>query len=186
AGSLFLSYPVLPLVPPHPLTVAERVAAVVGSMATMFRLTQPDFLLASSFWVGFGWLDTMPGPAFQALLVVLVALALAALVPTPAGRGQGRRFLWLIVLAGGALASLVLYTLATQVIPIALGGRYVIGWYLVGLAVIGSVLSFGPGRASPSSDPPRPAPGALRAAGLLALVAPIHVYCLCFILRRYF
>src|SRR5262249_38261359 len=25
AGSLFLSYPVLPLVPPHPLTVAERV-----------------------------------------------------------------------------------------------------------------------------------------------------------------
>ena len=183
AGSLFLTYPVLPLAPPAPLAASERVAAVLGSMATMFRLTQPDFLLASSFWVGFGWLDTMPGPAFQALLVILVALALVTLVVATARRLNTRRFLWLLGVGAGAAFALVLYALATQVVPIALGGRYLVGWYLPVLSVIGTALSLGPRTLLPNG--PHNA-GAVRAALLLALVGPLHVYCLCFILRRYF
>jgi hypothetical protein len=91
-----------------------------------------------------------------------------------------RRFLWLLTLAAGALASLVLYTLATQVTPIALGGRYLIGWYLPPLAVLGSVLSVGPSRTAAG------AAGSGRAAAFLALAGAIHVYCMCFILSRYF
>ena len=84
------------------MTAPERVVAVVGTMATMFRLADPNFLLSSTFWVGFGWLDTMPGPPFQALLVLLVGLALCALLLRIARRGEGRRLLWLLRPRGAA------------------------------------------------------------------------------------
>jgi len=184
-GSLFLSYPVLPLAPPLPLTPPQRLGMALGSMATMFRLSGPDFLLSSSFWVGFGWLDTMPGPGFQAMLLLLVALALAALVLRIARRQELRRFAWLVILGTGATAALVLYTLGTQATPIALSGRYLIGWYLPVLGVIGSVLAFGPPSSAGEASGRTPA-GAGRAAALLLLAGPIHVYCLCFILARYF
>jgi hypothetical protein len=80
------------------------------------------------------------------------------------------------------MTALVLYTLATQVVPLALSGRYLIGWYLAVLGVVGTVLALGP-RPSASAPPPSGAP---RAAALLLLAGPIHVYCLCFILARYF
>jgi hypothetical protein len=183
-GSLLVAYPVLPL--SQPLAASQRVATVLGSMATMFRLKDPDFLLASSFWVGFGWLDTMPGPVFQALLVMLVALALVALLRSTAQRQEARRFAWLLVLGAGATAALVLYTLATQTVPIALGGRYLIGWYLPVLSVIGSVLCLRTRAPVWGVASTEMRTGSLRAAALLALVGPIQVYCLCFILRRYF
>ena len=96
AASLLVPYPQLPLEEPYPMTAAERVVAVLGTMATMFRLVDPNFLLSSTFWVGFGWLDTMPGSPFQALLVLLVGLALCALLLRIARRGEGRRLLWLV------------------------------------------------------------------------------------------
>ena len=185
-GSMFVSYPQLPLGPTLPLSAPERIVAVLGTMATMLRLAQPNFLLGSSFWVGFGWLDTMPGPAFQSLLVLLVALALAALLLHIALRQDVRRFLWLLILGVGAVASLILYTLSTQVVPIALGGRYVIGWYLAVLAVVGAVLTLDHRSSGPVSADPVPPGGGRRAALLLMLAGPIHVYCLCFILGRYF
>jgi hypothetical protein len=186
-GSLFLAYPVLPLSSPIPLTPPERVAAVLGSMATLFRMSGPDFLLSSSFWVGFGWLDTMPGPGFQALLLVLVGFAFAALVLGIARRQELRRFAWLVVLGVGAAVALVLYSLATQVVPLALSGRYLIGWYLPVLSVIGTVLALGRGSSAyDTRQALSPDAGTARATALLLLIGPIHVYCLCFILERYF
>ena len=173
-ASLFVPFPHLPLEPSHPMTALERVVAVVGTMATTFRLTDPNFLLSSTFWVGFGWLDTMPGASFQAVLVVLVGLALGVLLLSLARRGLGRRLLWLAILAAGSTASLVLYTLSTQALPMALQGRYLIGSYLAVLAVVGTALTL---------EGTRPA---WRAALLLALAGSIHGYCLSFMLRRYF
>ncbi len=183
AGSLFLSYPQLPLEPARPLTALERVAAILATMATMFRLDQPNFLLASSFWVGFGWLDTMPGRLFQALLVALVALSLVLLLLRVAHDRAVRRFAWLLVLGAGGVVSLVLYSLLTQDLPLALGGRYLIGWYLCVLAVVGAGLTLDGGSSGPSE---LPRSGAGRAAILLGLAGSIHLYCLSFILRRYF
>jgi hypothetical protein len=186
AASLFIDYPQLVREPPRPLTAPERVTAVLGSMATMFRLSQPDFLLASSFWVGFGWLDTMPKPPFQAFVVALVALAAAALFVHVGQHQQARRFLWLLILGVGSVASLVLYTLTTQGLPMALGGRYLVGWYVCVLGVIGTALTLdhsAPQRERPESAGPS---GTGRAALLLVVAGSIHVYCLCFVLQRYF
>lgn len=186
AGSLLVRYPQLPLAPLRPLNAPERIAVVLGSMATMFRVAEPDFLLASSFWVGFGWLDTMPGPGFQALLVLMVALALVALLLDIAHRRETRRLLWLVILGAGAVASLILFALATQMVPMALGGRYIVGWYLAVLAIVGVALTLDLRGSQHAIGDMAPPSGARRAALLLVLAGPIHAYCLCFILRRYF
>jgi hypothetical protein len=185
AASLLVAYPQLPLEPKHPLTAPERVIAVLGTMATMFRLADPNFLLSSTFWVGFGWLDTMPRPPFQSFLVLLVGLALCALLLHIARHGEGRRLLWLFVLAGGGGASLVLYALSTQAMPMALQGRYLIGWYLAVLAVVGTTLALDH-RPPSRADAAPVLSGIWRATLLLALAGSIHVYCLAFVLRRYF
>jgi len=184
-ASLLVPFPQLPRDEPRPLTPPERVVAVVGTMATTFRLVDPNFLLSSTFWVGFGWLDTMPTAPFQALLVLLVGVALCALLLHIARHGEGRRLLWLAVLAAGSLASLVLYTLSTQGMPMALQGRYLIGWYLTPLAVVGTALALD-GRTPPLAGEGAFPPGAVLAGLLLAVAGSIHVYCLSFMLRRYF
>ena len=125
------------------------------------------------------------GVAFQALLVLLVGLALCALLLRIARRGEGRRLLWLSTLGAGSIASLVLYTLSTQGMPMALQGRYLIGWYLTFLAVVGTALALDHRSTSPAGTGVLPL-GAVRAAFLLAVAGSIHVYCLSFILRRYF
>ena len=184
-GSLVLRYPQLPLEPRHPMSVGERVAAVLATMATLFRLTDMNFLLATTFWVGFGWLDAIPGPAFQALLVALTAAATVGLLRALARPPQLRRLIWLLALVSGGVLALVLYTVVTQDLPMALQGRYLIGWYLVFLTLAGSWLT-GLSSARPAAaavpsvvDWPRP-------ALLLLLAGGLHAYCLGFILRRYF
>jgi hypothetical protein len=183
AGSLFLSYPQLELEPRRVLTAGERVEAVLATMATMFRLGEPNFLLSTSFWVGFGWLDTSPKPWFEAGLTALVACALVLLLRHVAQRAEARRLLWLLLLAAGGAVALVLYTLTTQVAK-PLHGRYLIGWYLCLLAVVGSALTLDV--QSTTAAAAGPESGTRRAALLLATAGLIHVYCLCFILARYF
>jgi hypothetical protein len=185
AGSLFLDYPQLDLEPKRALAAAERVAAVLATTGTMFRLREPNFLLSSSFWGGFGWLDTMPGPAFQAVLVALVACALVLLLRHVARHEQARRLLWLVILGVGGAVALVLYTLSTQSLPKALHGRYLIGWYLCLLSVIGTALALDLRSGGPGSTAAPPS-GTVRAAVALVVAGSIHTYCLFFILRRYF
>ena len=85
----------------------------------------------------------------------------------------------------GALASLAVYTLSTQDRETALQGRYLIGWYLCVLAGCGGSLALG--RDAPSVPDVSPeGGGGTRAAFLLVLAGAIHVYCLAFVLQRYF
>jgi uncharacterized membrane protein len=181
ATSLVVHFPQLELEPKRALTAHERVVAVLATMATMFRLSEPNFLLATSFWVGFGWLDTIPGPVFQAALVVMLAVALLLVLRQLVLRAQTRRLLWLLVITAGGAAALVLYTLTTQVSK-PLHGRYLIGGYLCLVAVLGSALVFD---YRPRPDARAPS-GTTRAGLLLAMGGLIHAYCLCFILARYF
>jgi hypothetical protein len=183
--SLVLHYPHLPLEPRHPMGVGERVAAVLATMATLFRLASPNFLLATSFWVGFGWLDAIPGPTFQALLVALTAVATVGLLRALSNPPQLRRLAWAAWLATGGVVALVLYTVVTQDLPMALQGRYLIGWYLVFLTLAGSWLA-GVSPSRPAADAGPRLPAWLQPALLLSLAVGIHAYCLAFILRRYF
>jgi hypothetical protein len=186
-GSLILRYPQLPTEATYSMPASERVAAVLATMATMFRLTQPNFLLGSSFWVGFGWLDTIPGAALQGLVMALVGIALVALLRHVGRNGEVRRFLWLLVTAAGATAALVFYTAATQDRVSTLVGRHLVGWYLAVLAVIGGALGFDRRTSAASEEGPGGgASGGGRAAVLLTVAGPVHVYCLWFILQRYF
>ena len=91
--------------------------------------------------------------------------------------------LWLLVLGAGGTVALVFYTLTTQVSK-PLHGRYLIGWYLCLLAVAGGALTLD--HRAPAAAVDRPPSGAGRAAILLVAIGLVHVYCLCFILRRYF
>lgn len=184
-GSLVLQYPHLPLEPRHPMSVGERVAAVLATMATLFRLTDPNFLLATTFWVGFGWLDAIPGPAFQALLVALTAVAAVGLLRALSRPPQLRRLAWAAALAAGGVVALALYTIVTQDLPMALQGRYLIGWYLVFLALAGSWLT-GVATPRPAAGTIPRLPAWLQPALLVLLAGGLHAYCLGFILRRYF
>jgi hypothetical protein len=182
ALSLVLRYPQLELEPRRALAVAERITAVLATMATMFRLSQPNFLLSTSFWVGFGWLDTIPGPWLEAGVIALVAGMLVLLLTHIARRAEARRLLWLAMLGAGGAVALALYALTTQVSK-PLHGRYLIGWYLCLLAVAGGALTLD--YRAPTADTPPPS-GTGRAAFVLAATGAIHTYCLCFILARYF
>jgi hypothetical protein len=186
-GSLLVPYPHLEREPRFPLTATERAFEVLATMATTFRLRDPDFLLFSTFWTGFGWVDTIPGPAFQALLALLTAIALIGLLSHLAQSRQVRRAFWLVTLGLGATVSLILYTLATQHLPMALQGRYLIGWHLVVLTAIGSWIALFEGLPSGARGGRLLRVARLPRAGvLLVLGGAIHVYCLCFILWRYF
>jgi hypothetical protein len=184
-GSLFVAYPGLPLERQYDVSPTDRLSAVLRTMATMFRLTQPDFQLASSFWVGFGWLDTTPGPAFEGLLMALVGLTLAVLLRHVARHRQVRRFVWLLVIAVGLAAALALYSLSTQGLVTSLTGRYLIGWYLALLAVIAGALVLDHAAPTPAVGAAAPT-GTARAALLLIVAGSAHAYCLYVILARYF
>jgi hypothetical protein len=125
----------------------------------------------------------MPGPFFEAALVALVAGGLLLLLRHVATHGDLRRLLWIAVLATGAAVALVLYTLTTQVSK-PLHGRYLIGWYLCLLAVVGSAAALD--HRPHAASRPGPPSGTGRAAFFAVSVALIHVFCLCFILSRYF
>ena len=183
ALSLVLTYPQLELEPRRVLTASERVTAVLATMATMFRLSQPNFLLSSSFWVGFGWLDTSPKPWVEAGVTALLAGMLVLLLWHIARHAEARRLVWLLILGAGGALALVFYTLTTQVAK-PLHGRYLIGFYLCLLAVAGSALAMD--HRSPVASPSGPPSGTARAAVLLGAVGLIHAYCLSFILARYF
>jgi hypothetical protein len=178
-ASLFLPLPQIALEPPRPLTLDERLRDVLGTTATLFRLREPNFLLGTSFWLGFGWLDAIPGGLTEPLLVLLTSAATLALLVQLARRPDPRRMAWLAMLGAGGFGAMALYTIVTQSLPMALHGRYLIGWYLVFLTIAACGLA-GLDREGRGA-PPRWLPGAL-----LVVAGSIHAYCLCFILRRYF
>ncbi len=186
-GSLFLPYPQLELEPARPLSARDLVIRTLATTATMFRLRDPNFLLFSTFWAGFGWLDTMPDPVFLSALALLTAVCLIGLLLHLAHRRDVRRFLWLLALGLGSTLALVIFALSIHNLPMALQGRYLIGWYLPVLSVIGSWAALAE---APTATATRGLPAILgrvpRPVALLALSGLVHTYCLCLILWRYF
>ncbi|HXB57612.1 MAG TPA: hypothetical protein VN461_22820 [Vicinamibacteria bacterium] len=186
-GSLFLSYPQLELEPLQPLSRPAFTTRILATMATMFRLRDPNFLLHSTFWAGFGWLDTLPDATFLSTLALLTAACLITLLLHLARHRDIRRFFWLLALGLGSALALVIYALSIYGLPMALQGRYLIGWYLPVLSVIGcGVVLAEPPKARSAQHPVAIPDRISRPAVLLALCGLVHAYCLCFILGRYF
>jgi hypothetical protein len=175
-ASLLVSFPLLePVAMPNTTPLARYAGEALLAAATSFRLTEPDYWFFSSFFGGFGWQDTLPPAWFLTGLVLLLALGLVALLAELARRRDLRRAGWLAVMGAGWAASLVVYALAIHGLPMNINGRYLIGWYLSVLLVIGSWPALGEAK----TPVPRP-------AVLLVLAGLLHTYSLCLILWRYF
>lgn len=156
---------------------------VVIGMASMFRLRHSSTFLSDSFWAGFGWLDTMPGDWFVAVLVTLTAASLMTFLGITAVTRNVRRSVWLVAFIGGSLVTFAFYAFSSKQIVSNLHGRYLMPWFVVALAVFWiPVAMAGDQLASRTMTGAGPA----RPAALLALILSVHAYCLCFILQRYF
>lgn len=182
-GSYWWDYPdVENILSPIGPGVGQYIRQVVIGVATMFRFRHSSTFLSDSFWVGFGWLDTMPGDGFVAILVTLTGVSLMAWYLHIAATRDWRRALWMVMFAIGSAATLAFYAFSAKQIVSNLHGRYLMPWYLpavavfwlpVGLKVEGPLRRLFPG-------------GSMRAVILFALIAIIHAYSISFILRRYF
>jgi len=181
--SAFVPFPSLNAVEVTPPgSVVAYATEVVRVAVSGIRINHHDWLLSASFWGGFGWLDTVPGDGFVSVLVLLTAVALAALLVEIARSGDARRSLWLAVLGGGWILTLVLYAVASYYLHRNVHGRYLVGLYLSILAVCGSALALWP-------RSPRPETRGLKLSRevlVVATAAAIHGYALRFILLRYF
>lgn len=175
-GSLVNTYPLLQPMETRSKwpTPAGYAGEVLRASLTLGRLSNPDWYMSSTFWAGFGWLDTYPGDWFTNLLNGATVAALVALLLTT-GRMRDSGKGWRLLLVGcGAVAALAVYAAGASVQRTNIHGRYVFGLYLCGVAVCWSVLA-----AAGSNE--------RRVRSLLfAAIAAIHTISLVCILGRYF
>lgn len=169
----------------------DYVADVLRTVAMGFRLHDPDTLLASSFWVGFGWLETFPPEPLVVALTTMTGFAFAALLWRLAREGDARRVALGMIHAAGWCASLVVYavsvhSLSDYSLPRVLSGRYLIGLYLSGLVIAWSGLLLAPSAGVQAHGHQARRFVAPLPVVLLTLCGVVHAYCLSFILRRYF
>jgi hypothetical protein len=177
ASSWWIEYSQLPPIETSGAATAIDYARIaVAHFLTSPRATHADFLLFTTFWSGFGWLETqMPG----ALLGLLAAAMVAGLIGTPAWLARRRRFRslgWFGLVAAGAIASVGAIAVADFALHRNVHGRYLVGLYVPLLVLAGQALTAIPedGRARVA----RPAVACL----LLALHAASAVI----VLTRYF
>lgn len=178
--SLFANLPHLaPFDPARPPSPDAYVRQVLLAGLLPFRIRDHDFLLSTTFWGGFGWLDTIVSPVLVSMLVVATTLAL--LITVFSLKEARRRVILVLLCAGGAI-SLAGYALGALRVGADLHGRYVFGLYTTFVLISWSWIGRG---ASDTSAVPRGFRDST--AVLLCLVcAAIHGYCLQYILRRYF
>lgn len=181
-------------VSPGPLADNEIASPLVGLdyarpvmirfLDQLFPLSKPDFLLATSFWGGFGWLDRLlPDPVVFVLKMVPL-LALFACAVLAATRPSLRTVF--LKAAMYFAAALVLVAVSAYVVSrfganvpgrppaVNLHGRFLIAPYLMLMLPAMSVLQAGL-QARNGLGP-----------GLLAGVLVVHAGLLCWLLNAYF
>ena len=162
---------------PPPLRHYVRDALLAGT--TIFRAQRPDYLTSTTFWSGFGWLDTILPDWVTITLTISTAFASVISLLGLAIRRNIVGILWAAAIAAGFVASLALYAVATATLLRDLHGRYLIGLYVVMLPLCWSVLMVH-------------APTTMRRGHLsrwevfLSAALAIHAYSLSFVLGRYF
>lgn len=180
-GSFWWEYPVVESIQGDGrLPLKQYLEQVAGAALTSFRLTRPGLLLSSSFWVGFGWLDTIPGPTFVGFLVAATAVAWIGLLLHIARQADVSRFAALAIMGLGLVVTFAGYTYASYAALTNLHGRYLLGWYLTMIAIFWTWPAIAPSRSTAPGSPWR------RSMVLSAVIVFVHAYSLTFILRRYF
>ena len=180
-GSLWIPFPGLNAFDPnHRPPALDYVRNVVVACATFLRFGRPDNLTSLTFFGGFGWLETLAPDPLVSALAGASALALVLLLVWIARAGSARALAWVGFVLAGFVASSAAYGLSIiRAMPADLHGRYLLGLYLCLLVVCWS----GVARvAAARGGTGRTAAVAIAGACCLA----VNVYCLAFILGRYF
>jgi hypothetical protein len=159
----------------HPPSATTYVTEVLAVGLTSLRLVQPDLLLSTSFWGGFGWIDTVLPTVLIVALTTSVAAAIILTSLSIARRREVRQAIWIGFLGAGGTAALAAYAVSNHFLDRNLHGRYLIGVYVAAILCSWTVPMLDAER---SRRPVR----ALLLGGVLA----VHAYALPFILRRYF
>jgi hypothetical protein len=180
SASVLLHYPHVPPVQLQNRPPARDYLSAVMSTAATPRLRDPDMLLTTSFWGGFGWLDRLlPSWAIVAYTLVTAAALVGLLITIGRTRNVALFVRGSLILAGGAV-SLAIYAVGTLHYSPDIHGRYLIGLYLSGLGVCGSAILLGPeGRALRMSE-------STRTSVLLVALATMYAAVFWFVIGQYF
>jgi hypothetical protein len=186
--SIFIQYPAAPAPDQaHVLAPGRYVAEMLLAGLTMFRFGHPDFMTSTSFWSGFGWLDTLlPERMVTGLAVGTgVALLVTLLWIARASRGPAGAYFFLLMVglvaafAATAFGVIRAMPASAQEESASLHGRYLLGVYICLVSLCWHCLpriSGGMAR--------RPREIVLTACGFLSVA--IHTFALVTILNRYF
>ncbi len=170
-ASSVVAFPTTASVPVSSTTAPEYLAGVMQSMVVPLRAGHFDLLLSKLFWTGFGWSDTLP-PEWLVATVCLATASMAAWTACQVGfRAEVRGFALIMSLGIGLTLSLVASAAGAYALRYALYGRYLVGWYLIGVTAVWVATSA-------ASRPP--------AWVWLGALLGIHAYCLQLIVIRYF
>ena len=113
-------------------SVREYLGDVLLSAVTFFRGRYHDFLLSTSFWAAFGWLDTRPA-GLDTLFVTASACLVVAAAWRFATAATVASMLRAGVLLAGFVAALLCYAAMTMLLSPDLHGRFLVGLYLIAL-----------------------------------------------------
>ena len=119
-------------------TAATYVMQAVATAATPFRLRDPDFLMSTTFWGAFGWVDTILPDVVLGMLSISGAFAAVVMLRRIAVRKDVRRFCWLVAILVGFFGTVAVYAAAVFWTAPDLHGRYLIGPYLVAIMLVWS------------------------------------------------
>lgn len=176
-GSLLIDYPVLETVSlSAPPPIARYLGSATLSALTWPRLRHHDFLLSTSFWGAFGWLDRLLPEWAITVCVTASSVAVIALLVSASRRRDAVLMKSLAVIALGAVASFLAYVVVTLKTSPDVHGRYLLGLYLCVLVVISTV--------SVSDD--SPGSGGWRNAMHVGIPILGHALTFAFVISRYF
>ena len=156
-----------------PTAPGAYVLEVLKSAVFPFRVAQQDYMLSTTFWGSFGWMNLPLPDAVLGLLSSLTGLALTAQLVFCARRGSRRDCSWAIAILAGTFASLLVCAGLAVAAQADVHGRYTMGLYLPVLLYAFS----GPA----ARTVPR---GVTLAVPLVA--AAVQAYALFFLAARYF
>lgn len=157
---------------------AAYVGRTLAALGASFGIGKHDFLMSTSFWVGFGWLDAIPPGWVVSLVCAPFATGLVLVWWTAAKRHDGVGLVLHVGWAVGLILYLAGLAAASFSAGINLHGRYLIVFYLLILPVAASGWA-GPIRRWSQNR-------ARCAAAFMAGPIILHTACLHFVLARYF
>lgn len=175
-GSLIFQFPTLATREmASPASAGAYVGDVLRVGLTSLRLVGPDLLLSSSFWGGFGWIDTVLPAGVIAALTTIVAAGVILTGVLVARHRDARHTVWILLLGAGGIAALAAYAVSNHFLNRNLHGRYLVGLYVCAVLAVWTIPVLNADR---SRIPVR--------FLVVGAVVAIHAYALPFVLLRYF